>query len=186
MACKFGWWVGVALCFVTTVADADIYFDRKIEELNGASFRLDLNNGCSLKDQYGSNKCTFKWGDSLSGQVSGKLSKDLEKGSEIEVDLKIDRFIPFNVKCPVCGGQCKIHIPVVDKEIDIPLPPCPIAATDISTEPFNFDIPAEAPVDATVAVSGEITLRDQTGAHVAKVHIDAKISESNFMQTYLK
>mmetsp|Transcript_16947 Transcript_16947/g.19255 ORF Transcript_16947/g.19255 Transcript_16947/m.19255 type:complete len:183 (-) Transcript_16947:47-595(-) len=167
------------------LGEAKIYFDRTIEEANGVSLDLTFQSGCTAKDTYGSNKCSFEWGDSVSGEVSAKLAQDLEQGSEIEINLKIDRFIPFYLKCPVCGGECKVKIPIVEKEYDIPLPPCPVPAMQVD-EPFSFDLPLEAPVDVSATVSGEITLIDSTGNHVVKAHVNGKLSENRVFRSSLE
>jgi hypothetical protein len=34
--------------------------------------------------------------------------------------------IPFKLQCNLCGATCSFKIPILSKEVSIPLPPCPM------------------------------------------------------------
>ena len=157
---------------------AGVVFSRTVEKADGVSFALTFAQGCSSKDAYGSNHCSFSWGQHVDGNVSAALTKPLQKGSVIDIALRIDRFLPFKQVCPVCGGQCTVEVPVVGKRIDIPLPPCPIHPTKI-TKSFSEALPSKEPVDLKVSVDGVVSVIDQDKKPVLQMKVSAVVAEQD-------
>lgn len=58
-------------------------------------------SGCSSSDDYGSNDCSFAWGDEVTGSVDGELGHDLNEGSTFDVSLKVRAST-----CSAEGGAC--------------------------------------------------------------------------------
>lgn len=98
---------------LSVVANADltrVAFARTVKEIAHATGQLTFDRGCTSSDPYGSNNCTWMWGDSITAGFQGALQEDLQAGKLI-VDLKIDNTIPFSFNCRVCGDNCTITIP---------------------------------------------------------------------------
>lgn len=109
---------------------ADIQFSRSVTKIaDDSDFQLKFDNGCSSSDDYGSNDCTFAWGDEISGSAGGSLGHDLEEGSTFSVDVKIDKFVSWKFSCAACGSNCTTTIPVVNQDVNFAMPDCPIPAT---------------------------------------------------------
>lgn len=106
--------------------------------------------------------------------MNASLSVDLGPKSYIEVDMKIDRFVPYHIKCPVCGTKCAIKIPVLEKEIDINLPPCPIKSSSIDKS-FHETLPESAPEKIRVRVDGEVKLVDDSGTNVVRAKVSGAL-----------
>ena len=123
--------------------------------------------------RYGSNSCTFKWGEKV-GVTYNVSTGELTADNKLELSVKLDKIIPLKVSCSVCGDTCEIKIP--GKPIKIPLPPCPIKAQSLHNTTF-FTFPAKDPLLDTI-ITGTITLSDASGATMDKVDINADASPS--------
>jgi len=94
----------------------------------GFDFSLHLDgNYCSAFDQYGPTKCKFSWGDRVEGGFSYS-GVTLGKMDVVRADLtaKSAFSVPFTFKCHLCGEECPITIPIVNKDFIIP----PLATCD--------------------------------------------------------
>jgi hypothetical protein len=91
-----------------------ITFSRTVNTIQHITGSVDFDHGCTATDPYGSNRCTWIWGDSITADYQGALQEDITAG-KLVVDLKINNTIPFAFSCPVCGATCTITIP---KQID--------------------------------------------------------------------
>ncbi len=98
---------------ISTDAEADltgVSFDRTVNTIQHATGELTFDRGCTSTDPFGSNHCTWPWGDSITAHYEGALQEDITSG-KLVVDLKIDNTIPLSFACPVCGAKCAITIP---------------------------------------------------------------------------
>ena len=70
------------LAFIAVIAVAlgnGIQFSRTVNSIGSdVDFVLAFDSGCSAKDAHGSDKCSFAWGQTVSGSYQGKLGHDLE------------------------------------------------------------------------------------------------------------
>jgi hypothetical protein len=90
--------------------DTSLGYARTVKVLQHATGQLTFDKGCTRTDQYGSNNCTWKWGDSITEAYQGvALQEDIQAGKLI-VDLKVNNAIPVQFSCPVCGGTCTIKL----------------------------------------------------------------------------
>merc|ERR1712216_111540 len=142
-----------------------IAFSRHDVSISGVSpAKAVFDKGCTSTDANGSNACTWSWGDTIGVTLNATIASDVSAGS-IEIDAKIDGFIPFSKKCAVCGTDCVITIPVVKKTITIHMPPCPIKAG-----PYNagtsFKLPGSDPIPVKTSISGTVKVEagDVTGS----------------------
>lgn len=104
---------GGVILKISETAEADltgVTFSRTVNTLTHATGQVTFDQGCTKTDPYGSNDCTWTWGDSISAKYQGALQEDITSG-KLVVDLKIDSTIPFSFSCPVCGAKCTITIP---------------------------------------------------------------------------
>jgi hypothetical protein len=102
---------------LSIAADADrtgVTFSRTVKALAHATGNVTFDRGCTQTDPYGSNDCTWNWGDSITAAYGGSLQENIEAGKLI-VDLEVDNTVPFQFSCPVCGANCSVTIP---KQID--------------------------------------------------------------------
>ncbi len=92
------------LSYFQGVKGNGIQFSRTVRAIApDTDFVLKFNSGCSSSDSYGSNNCNFNWGDEVSGSYYGHLGHDLEAGSTLAVNMKVDKVISFNINCAVSG-----------------------------------------------------------------------------------
>jgi len=87
-----------------------VAFARTVNTIQHITGSLAFDRGCRSTDPYGSNNCTWTWGEAISAGFGGALQEDITSG-KLVVDLKIDNTIPLAFACPVCGGNCTIAIP---------------------------------------------------------------------------
>ena len=166
----------VTLCTLFIPALCDVEFSRTITAI-GDSGSLDLElsgpdgDECKSEDEYGSNDCVFQWGDSVTGSFAGELGKPLESGSTINVDMKINKFIPFAFSCGACGVNCTITVPVVNEDVTVPMPACPIPAGVIDI-PFATALPAQSPLPAKITAVGSIGWKDAAGGDVLDMDVN--------------
>merc|ERR1711939_939973 len=133
-----------------------ITVSRTINSASGITGTAVVDSGCSSKDQYGSNDCTFSWGQKLGLTLNTTLAADVNSGT-IAIDAKVDGFIPFSASCKVCGEPCTITIPVVKKTITIKLPDCPLKGGNHATT-LSVTIPTTDPVPIKVTAKGTVTI----------------------------
>ena len=156
-----------------------ISFSRTITKIaNDSALNLTFTSGASCKttDAYGSNDCQFKWGDNVTGLVSGKLGHDLNVGSKFTVDLKVDKLIKWSFSCAACGANCTTTIPVIDEKVTFALPDCPIKAVELTEQLFNASLPLDSPTKGVkVTATGPITIFDALGATVLAISLDLTV-----------
>ena len=104
----------------------------------------------SFRCRYGSNKCTWNWGEKVGVTYNVSLI----------LDLKVDKIIPLLVTCPVCGDKCEIKIP--GKPVTVPLPPCPINAVTLHNA-TKFTLPGKDPLPVGLTITGTLVLTDSDG-----------------------
>ncbi|GMI35530.1 hypothetical protein TeGR_g6932 [Tetraparma gracilis] len=161
---------------IPALVAADIQFSRSVTKIaDDSDFQLKFDNGCSSSDDYGSNDCTFAWGDEISGSAGGSLGHDLEEGSTFSVDVKIDKFVSWKFSCAACGSNCTTTIPVVNQDVNFAMPDCPIPATDVPATVFDQALPADSPVPVKVTVTGTVGVKDAAGDDVLAMSIDATV-----------
>jgi hypothetical protein len=156
------------------VLGGGVSFSRTVKAINGAQGSVIFDKGCSSKDDYGSNDCSWSWGDSIGIDYSVALQEDITSGT-IALDLKVDNIIPFNANCPACGANCTVTVPIVKKTITFALPPCPIKAASFKNS-TQFTLPAKNPLGLGVNVKGSATITDQNNKQVIALDITAAVS----------
>mmetsp|Transcript_31700 Transcript_31700/g.54650 ORF Transcript_31700/g.54650 Transcript_31700/m.54650 type:complete len:174 (-) Transcript_31700:159-680(-) len=167
----------IALASLTPVAlGSGVSFSRTVTEIaDDSSFALKFDSGCSSSDDYGSNDCSFNWGDEVTGSVDGELGHDLNDGSVFDVDLKVDRIISWKFSCAACGANCTTTIPVVNQDVNFAMPDCPIAADSIS-EVIDQVLPTDSPTDGIkVSATGSVDVKDDNGDKVLALDLDITI-----------
>jgi hypothetical protein len=108
---------GSVVLKISAAAEADhtgLRFSRTVNTISHATAHVSFDRGCTSTDPYGSNNCSWTWGDSISAGYQGALQEDITSG-KLVVDLKIDNTVPVSFSCPVCGAYCTIAVP---KQID--------------------------------------------------------------------
>mmetsp|Transcript_27596 Transcript_27596/g.75112 ORF Transcript_27596/g.75112 Transcript_27596/m.75112 type:complete len:174 (+) Transcript_27596:104-625(+) len=170
--------VSVAALLLTpvVVSGSGVQFSRTVTSIaDDSSFALKFDSGCSSSDDYGSNDCSFAWGDEVTGSVDGELGHDLNEGSTFDVNLKVDRIISWKFSCAACGQNCTTTVPVVNQEVNFAMPDCPVAADAIS-EVIDQVLPTDSPTDGVkVSASGSVDVKDESGAAVLALDLDITI-----------
>lgn len=95
----------------------------------GVNVTLTFHQGyqhCQKRDVYGDDDCKYHWGENMGGLLSGSLPYDLVEGDLVIGDFRIDEMTPLTFTCNVCGRPCTISIPVINQEIEVDTPKCPI------------------------------------------------------------
>merc|ERR1711998_579270 len=157
-------------------AAANVVFSRTVDSSAGVKGTLTFNEGCAKTDSWGSNDCTWKWGDTI-GLAYDLTSAETISGGTISIDAKVDSIIPFSASCPACGANCTVKIPVIGKTETFAMPPCPILSKgEHLKNSTTLALPSKSPIPAKTGVKGSITLKDQTGAQVVKLDVDATIA----------
>ncbi len=87
-----------------------VTFARTVNTIQHLTGQLTFDHGCSSTDPYGSNNCSWYWGNWVSANYQSALQEDITSGKFV-VDMKINNNIPFSFSCPVCGAKCTIPIP---------------------------------------------------------------------------
>ena len=154
-----------------------IQFSRTVTSIaSDSDFQLKFDAGCTSSDDYGSNDCSFAWGDDISGSVGGDLGHDLEEGSTFSVDVKVDKLVSWKFSCAACGANCTTTIPVVGEDVNFAMPDCPVPATAVPATVFEQLLPADSPTKGVkVTVSGTVGVKDSKGADVIALKIDATV-----------
>jgi len=100
----------ILLAPVLTADQTGLSFSRTVKTLQHATGELTFDKGCTKTDPYGSNNCTWVWGEQVTLADEGALQEDITAGKLI-VDLKIDTTIPLQFSCSICGAPCTVSIP---------------------------------------------------------------------------
>ena len=87
-----------------------LQFSRTLKQVGHLTGQVTFDKGCTKTDPYGSNDCTWEWGETIATGYGGALQEDVQSGRLI-VDLKVDTTVPFQFTCPVCGANCTVNVP---------------------------------------------------------------------------
>jgi len=165
---------GVGKASLSEPEMSGVQFDRTVDSISKASALVTFDKGCTKSDTYGSNECTFNWGDTVSVNYDVSLEEDIDDGATIDIDAKVDNLLPFKASCKACGANCTLTIPIIKKKVSFAMPDCPIKAAELKNV-TSFTLPDKSPVPISASVKGTVTATDQSGTVVAKVDVDAKI-----------
>eukprot|EP00036_Acanthoecidae_sp_10tr_P011897 CAMPEP_0182927042 /NCGR_PEP_ID=MMETSP0105_2-20130417/13013_1 /TAXON_ID=81532 ORGANISM="Acanthoeca-like sp., Strain 10tr" /NCGR_SAMPLE_ID=MMETSP0105_2 /ASSEMBLY_ACC=CAM_ASM_000205 /LENGTH=170 /DNA_ID=CAMNT_0025064969 /DNA_START=49 /DNA_END=561 /DNA_ORIENTATION=- len=155
------------LMAVCASANATLDISRTVTKVGaGAAAKITLDKGCSQTDPYGSNDCSLQWDTNYTVSYNATFPP-ITAGHQMAIAMTIDGALPFNVKCPACGGECQFTIPVIKKSVDIKMPDCPITSK-IGSD--TFLLPSDS-LPVKVTVSGTVQLLDSTGAVVDSVSV---------------
>ena len=87
----------------------------------------DSSHHCTVRDEYGDNHCHFDWGETITGRVTVQLNDPVVEGDYLVGALRLDRFIPYNFRCALCGEDCVLTFPVIQHNETILMPKCPVS-----------------------------------------------------------
>jgi hypothetical protein len=87
-----------------------LQFSRTVKQVGHLTGRVAFDKGCTKTDPYGSNDCTWAWGETIATSYMGALQENVQAGRLI-VDLQVDATVPFQFSCPVCGANCTVNVP---------------------------------------------------------------------------
>tara|TARA_B110000208_G_C11564291_1_gene356543 strand:+ start:35 stop:598 length:564 start_codon:yes stop_codon:yes gene_type:complete len=158
--------LALSLC---AVASADIHFSRTINTVTDATADVTIS-GCPATDQYGSNNCDLAWGKEYDVTYNVSLERPITTGAKLTVDLKAS-IIPLKFDCAACGANCTFKVPIVNKDINIALPPCPIKPAALMNKK-SVTLPAKSPLPIKLDVKGSITLTNGDGTVIADLSVD--------------
>jgi len=100
------------------------------------------------------------------------LHKDLDEGSHFVTSVHLKTGIipvPFKFSCNLCGSVCGFKIPVLEKEISIEMPPCPIKAAH-ADKVFQELVPDEPLPLLKLGFDGITNVFASDGKEIAAVH----------------
>jgi len=125
---------------------------------------------CSSKDLFGDNNCKYNWGETVHIDLVVDIEHEFREDDMIHASLKVDYFVNWEFECHVCGQDCVITVPIVDLEIPIQMPPCPLINNDI---PPTLEIPlGNDPIAGIpLRVEGDLSLKKKSDEVIAKSHI---------------
>mmetsp|Transcript_27025 Transcript_27025/g.56597 ORF Transcript_27025/g.56597 Transcript_27025/m.56597 type:complete len:247 (-) Transcript_27025:1220-1960(-) len=93
-----------------------------------AIVHIDPPSLCQEFDEYGVNDCHFPWGTDIHGNYTVRPGSPLGADDYLDGHLKLDGALPYHFRCPICGQDCQLQIPIVGANITIPMAPdCPVA-----------------------------------------------------------
>lgn len=168
--------LALLLTVILYLVDGGVVLTREVKALAGDSdLYLLFDQGCKTTDAYGSNNCEWGWGSLISGSLTSELGHDLLPGSTVNLKFTVNRLIKWEFTCPACDANCTTTIPVVNQPVTFPLPPCPIQAFEVVDQLFNTTLPAQSPSPVKVTASGDIVIKDQTGATVIDLYLDMTV-----------
>jgi hypothetical protein len=154
-------------------AFATVTFTRTVDSLaKGSSGTLVFDHGCSSSDSYGSDGCSWEWGETIKGTLKGTLASAIDTGSQITVDATVDGLVKFNHSCAACGEPCTVTVPVIKKTFTIPMPSCPIQKGSLS-KTLEIQLPKHALVPLKTTTKGTVTISDPSGVVLAKVNFSS-------------
>ena len=93
--------------YVVGADDTRVTYARTVKTLQHETGSLTFDKGCRSTDPYGSNNCTWDWGQSVTEAYQGNLQEDITSGKFI-VDLTVNNTTKVQFACPMCGGTCTI------------------------------------------------------------------------------
>ena len=152
-------------------ASANLQFSRTIEKNSVGKGTLTIKPGCTGADQYGSNNCALDWGSSYTAAIDVALTHTFGAKSTFSVDAKVDSFIPFKLKCNMCGQPCVVKVPIVSKTINIKMPDCPISTSALN-KTKTLVLPAAPSELPKTGIKGKVSIVDDTGIEVALIDFD--------------
>lgn len=163
--------------FVAT--EEGVFFQRNWTTFpESASFVTVLDGDhCLSKDIYGDNTCLYKWGDQVIGDFVIAYDRVFHSQDYAIMRFKIDRFIPFAIKCQLCGADCGINIPQIKFQYTIEMPPCPLSVKEFAQH-LDTQLSEESPTKGVVAISieGELEIMDGLEKKIiAQAHVEATI-----------
>src|SRR6185369_16424886 len=62
---------------------ANFFFSRTVKTIQHATGSLAFDKGCTKTDPFGSNNCTWTWGQSITAAFQGALQEDIQTGKLI-------------------------------------------------------------------------------------------------------
>ena len=86
-----------------------VLYNRTVNTIQHMTGSLAFDRGCAASDPYGSNKCTWTWGQSFTAAYQAALQEDITAGKFI-VDLKVND-TPVQANGPVCDYAFTIFPP---------------------------------------------------------------------------
>lgn len=149
---------------------------------------LRIETGCTKKDKWGCKSLNTDWGKNISGTVHAELKEDLIEGSYFisTMHLKTGLFpIPFKIQCKLCNARCGFKVPILEKDFDVEMPPCPITAGEV-TQHFNEMIPRNDPVPLKLGVDGIANVYNGNGHEIAAVHFTGSVSNQPALEVQLE
>merc|ERR550514_2066795 len=92
------------------LAFANIQVSRTVDTISKATAMVTFDHGCTATDPYGSNQCTFDWGEKVGVTYNVSLGTELTAANKLILDVTVDKIIPLKVSCAVCGDTCEISV----------------------------------------------------------------------------
>lgn len=166
---------GVGAASLEAPEDSGITASRTINSLADANGTITIAKGCTESDQYGSNDCAFGWGDSIDVTYDVELDEDLDEGSTVAIDVKLDGLIPFKASCPLCGKNCTITIPIIKQTVSFYIADCPISQAQLKNT-TSIVLPTKSPVPIKISLSGSATVQDASGKTIVEADITAALT----------
>lgn len=114
---------------------------------------------CKSKDKYGSNDCTYAWGESVKGSIVFDLGIKITEDHEIKGKFTVDKFLKWEFSCTACGGACAVKL--LNKQMSFQAPACSALTNnsgDRLTIPFDHALPDVSPLGVTMKVVGSLHL----------------------------
>lgn len=87
---------------------------------------------------------------------------------------QIDRFVPYEFSCPICGDPCVLEIPVIMVNYTIDTPPCPVGPdfSHFVKEPLNQVSPTAG---IRTHLAGSVQLQKANGDLIAEFTVEAYV-----------
>jgi len=170
----------LALFALVYVAHATVTLKRTISNVNGVVPYVKITPGCTSADQYGSNDCTMNWGQTYTINETVALQKEVTGTSKLSVQATVAGIIPLAFECPMCGANCTVTIPIINKKESWYMGPCPIkAATENKVIPLP--LPASNPIGIPVSITGTVTI---SGDISITIGLEASLSSENLHEHF--
>jgi hypothetical protein len=137
---------------------------------------------CDDQEEFGSNDCEFKAGDTVTVLVEATIPEPgLSESARLigDFDINLGKIglisIPLDFNCALCGEVCDISIEVlgVQKSAELTLPDCPVVGEYSEVVQFTFE---EGMFDGQSGeIEGDIVIREsKKGGRVFKANIEAE------------
>ncbi len=159
----------------TTSVENGIGFSRKInvfqtDVLGSINLNFDANH-CKSTDEHGDNNCHYGWDETMTIDLKKVyLNKAIGPNDRIFGKFKVDYFVPWEFECAICDQDCILTVPVLEWDVHIPLPPCPLGNEDI---PDSIEIPlgGSSPLDGVpLHIDGDVEFRTDGDEVVASAN----------------